>query len=129
MDRELTVYVVDDDLGVREGLGRLLRAEGLRVRLCSSVDELMSDHPAAPGCVLVDLSAHRKQPSGLAEQLRARGAGIPVIALTGDEREDVAREAFAAGASLFFRKPVDGRALIDAIKWVTSHEKMTRRNP
>jgi len=36
---------VDDDPGVREGLGRLLRAEGLRVRLCSSVDEMTRRNP------------------------------------------------------------------------------------
>jgi FixJ family two-component response regulator len=128
MNRELTVYVVDDDPGVREGLGRLLRAAGLRVRLCADVEEVIAHRAPDGGCALVDLSAQRQEPRGLAERLRAAGQDIPVIALTGSEREDVAREAFAAGASLFFRKPVDGRALLDAIEWVTRHDH-PRRNP
>ena len=128
MDRELTVYVLDDDSGVREGLGRLLRAAGLRVQLFANLEELASGSPAMPGCLLVDLSAQRTRQGRLVDVLRARGHDIPLIAITGDEREDVAREAQAVGASLFFRKPVDGRALVDAIEWVTRHNVPGRKS-
>lgn len=129
MGRELTVYVVDDDRGVREALGRLLRAAGLRVRSCATPEELLEgDPPEIPGCVVVDLSSQRDRNRLLAERLHERGLPLPVIVLTGDERETVAREAHDAGARLFFRKPVDGRALLDAIEWVTSDD-IPGRNP
>ena len=40
--RPLVVYVVDDDAGVREGLGRLMRSAGYEVKPCASVDQLLS---------------------------------------------------------------------------------------
>ena len=122
MDRSLVVYVVDDDAAVREGLGRLMRSAGFQVRACANVDQLLSSaERGLAGCVLLDLSLERRGGCRVAERLRERGTPLPVIALTGDDRDGASREARAAGAQFMLRKPVDGRALLDAIEWVTSH--------
>ena len=119
----LVVYVVDDDVGVREGLGRLMRSAGFRFESCESVEDLLS-RPGRPpaGCVLLDLSAGRISARSVAARLRAKGLPLPMIALTGDERDGAVAAARAMGAKLLFRKPVDGRALLDAIEWVTHNE-------
>jgi FixJ family two-component response regulator len=122
MDRRpLVVYVVDDDAGVREGLGRLVRTAGYDVRPCATVDQFLSGVDVrSAGCVLLDLSLDRRGQAPLAWRLVERGLPMPVIALTGDEREAAGRQARACGARFLLRKPVDGRALLDAIEWVTT---------
>ena len=70
--------------------------------------------------MLLDLSLDRNDEPPVAWRLLERGFPIPVIALTGDERECASRHARAAGARFLLRKPVDGRALLDAIEWVTN---------
>ena len=53
MTGEFTVYLVDDDTGVRKGLSRLLRARGYDVRPCSSPEEFLQQHDAQLALVLV----------------------------------------------------------------------------
>jgi FixJ family two-component response regulator len=121
----LVVYVLDDDAAVRAGLCRFFRAAGLRDRPCATVDELLEGLDSArPACVLFDLSVGHRDGPGLAERLGDRGLQVPLIAVSGRYDVHAGRDARAAGASLLFRKPVDGRALLDAIEWVTA-----ARNP
>ena len=116
--RDSIIYVLEDDAGVREGLGRLLRSEGVEVRGCASIDELLDQaEPERTGCVLFDLSVTRSKPRPLRDCLAARGIDFPLIALTGSDGCAAATNARAAGASLLFRKPVDARALLDAVNW------------
>ena len=119
--KPLVVYVVDDDLGVRTGLSRFIRAAGLAAEPFESLDEMLAERHRTcdPACVLVDLSESRRGGRPLDARLRERGVAWPLIAISGDERNSAAREARASGASFLLRKPIDGRALLDAIEWVT----------
>ena len=112
-DEALTIYVLDDDAGVREALGRLMRASGFRVCTCASEEEFVAAaDPDRPGCVLFDLSMH------LSESLATR-VRLPLIALTGRFEEGAEADARRRGAAFLLHKPADARALIDAIRWVT----------
>ncbi len=113
------VYVVDEDASVREGLGLLMRSAGFKVRTCASGDELV-DMPgiSAPGCVLYGLASGDTAGAPLADRLRDLGVDLPLIALSAREGREPDRAARAAGARLLLRKPVDDRALLDAIHWV-----------
>lgn len=113
------VYVVDEDPDVRDGLCLLMRSAGFKVRSCASGDELV-DMPgiSVPGCVLFGLSAAGTSSVPLADRLGERGLDLPLIALTAREGRESDREARAAGARFLMRKPVDDRALLDAIHWV-----------
>ena len=112
-DEALTIYVLDDDAGVREALGRLMRASGFQVRTCASEEELVAAaDPDRPGCVLFDLGV------ALSEPLAARVA-MPLIALTGGFEDEAETEARRRGADFLLHKPADARALMDAIRWVT----------
>lgn len=123
----LVVYVLDDDAAVRAGLCRFLRAAGLRERPCADMDELLAGIEARDrACVLFDLSAGRRDTSDLGGRLHELGIDVPLIAVSGRQDDHAQRDARAAGASLFFRKPVDGRALLDAIEWVTQGDPLPR---
>ena len=57
MTDKFTVYLVDDDAGVRKALSRLLRAKGYEVQSHVSAQEFLERHdPAAPGCAVLDVA-------------------------------------------------------------------------
>jgi len=51
------------------------------------------------------------------EELKARNIHLPIIVVTGDDDSETRRKAQKMKAAGFFRKPVDGPALLDAINW------------
>jgi DNA-binding response OmpR family regulator len=55
-----------------------------------------------------------------------RGIQLPVIAVSARDDEEARRAARDLGAQFFFRKPVDGQALLDAIHWATRSSEKTR---
>jgi FixJ family two-component response regulator len=56
MTEQLTVIIVDDDLGIREALDRLLRSVGLQVNASASVPEFVKDgRPEVPACLILDI--------------------------------------------------------------------------
>lgn len=117
---DLVVYVVDDDDSVRNSIARLLRTSGFSVRPYASAQAFLDDvTPATQGCVLMDMTM--PQMSGLRAQARMRemGIGLPLIALSARESNQVRETTQSLGARFFLHKPVDEQALLDAIAWVT----------
>jgi len=112
-----TIYVVDDDPLVRDGLDSLLRSVGYEVRAFSSVDEF-ARHPrtAEPSCLVLDV--RMPGPSGLDFQARlsASGDSIPIIFLTGHGDVPMSVRAMKAGAVEFLLKPFREQDLLDAIR-------------
>ena len=119
------VYIVDDDDSVRTGLSRLMRSARLDSRDFSSAEEFLAEiDERADGCVLMDITMPRLSGLQLQMELKRRGADIPVIAVSARDDADTRNLAHQLGARFFFRKPVDGQALIDAIQWVlASHAR------
>jgi FixJ family two-component response regulator len=123
------VFVVDDDPSARKGLARLLRAAGHRVREFASADEFLDAvEPELSGCVMV-LDARMPGLSGeeLQAELEAREVEVPVIVITADDAPETRRKAQKMKAAGFFRKPVDGTALLDAIRWARRSEQRGRQ--
>ncbi|MEX0322983.1 MAG: response regulator transcription factor [Puniceicoccaceae bacterium] len=112
------VYLLDDDRSVRNGFSRLLRAAGYQVESYHSSDDLLDqvDHTSV-GCLVMDLRMPGKTAEAIRSELDKRGAQLSIIIVTGDDSEETRIIAQKAGAAGFFRKPVDGSALLDAIKW------------
>ena len=69
------------------------------------------------GCVVLDVRMPGLAGSSLQTELASRGVSMPVIIVTADEDPETRHRARQAGAVAFFRKPVDGPALLDAIEW------------
>jgi FixJ family two-component response regulator len=110
------VYVVDDDVSVRESLELLIRCHGWRPETFETAEEFLSRPPSfAPSCLLLD----HKLPtiSGLALQKRliADRVEMPVIFVTCYGDVPLAVEAMKAGAIEFLNKPFDDGLLLAAI--------------
>jgi FixJ family two-component response regulator len=109
------VYVVDDDMRVREGLSALLRANGRDVHAFESGREFL-DTPRQNGVACLILDLRMPDMSGLeVQKLVSRDAPIPVIFITG--RGDVPSTVLAmkGGAVDFLTKPLDEDALMRAV--------------
>jgi FixJ family two-component response regulator len=118
--KPFVVFVVDDDVAVRDGLSLLMRSAGFQVRSCGTEEELLAlSSDATAGCVLMDMSVPAGPGAPLGTRLRERGVHLPLIALTAGAEDAADRCARAAGAQFLLRKPVDDRALLDAISWVS----------
>ena len=112
-----TVFVVDDDEGVRNSLRFLLKSVGLTTQTLSSASEFLDTYkPSQPGCLVLDVRMPGMSGLELQEQLNVRGAVIPVIFITGHGDIPMAVEAMQQGAFDFLQKPFRDQELIDRIQ-------------
>ena len=110
------VFVVDDDISVRESLELLLRSVGLKTQTFSSGhDFLVSAQPCGPSCAVLDMSLPDTDGLALQQRLSTDRAGTPIVFLTGHADIPTTVRAMKAGAVEFFAKPVQDEALLDAI--------------
>lgn len=127
IEREATIFVVDDDPSVRRGLERLLRAAGYRVETYSSADQFLEhDLLEGPGCLVLDVRMPGKGGLHLQQRLADRGSLLPVIFITGHGDVPTVVRAMKTGAVDFLLKPFDDEELLAAV-----HQALTgkRRAP
>jgi FixJ family two-component response regulator len=123
MRDELTVYVVDDDAGVRDSLALMLGLAGYRTALFAHAEAFLAAWRAEwAGCVVADLRLPGKSGLELQAELRARGAMLPFIIITAHGDVPSARSAFQADAVDFLEKPFDHAQLRAAIETGFSRE-------
>ena len=112
------VFVIDDDKSARNGLERLVRAAGYNVSTYSSANEFLATlYPNISGCVILDARMPGMSGEDLVEKLMGLGENLSIIFVTADDDPAIKQKAKKMGAAGFFRKPVDGAALLDAIDW------------
>ena len=112
------IFVVDDDRSTRRGIARLLRAAGNDVRdFASAHDFLEAFIPGTPGCLVLDARMPGLTGEELQAELELRKVDLPIIVVTADDDPAIRLRAQKMRAAGFFRKPVDGHALLDAIDW------------
>lgn len=117
IDRPPTVYIVDDDQGIREALALLMRTVGLAATTYASGLAFLDDYtPAMRGCVLADLRMPGISGLTLIERLAARHNRMPIIMLSGYGTIPVAVRAVQAGAFDFIEKPFDDQTLLDRVQ-------------
>jgi len=121
------VYLIDGDESVRRALQRLLRSAGLDVKAFSSAEEFLQSGNLGEqrACIILDIRMPGMTGFDLQEKLVSKGIRIPVITVSAFDDAATRERARKLGATAFFRKPVDGEALIDAIHWamgITKHD-------
>ena len=122
-----TVFVVDDDEGVRNSLRFLLKPLGLTTRALASAGEFLETYkPSQPGCLILDVRMPGMSGLELQQQLNLRGATIPVIFITGHGDVPMAVEAMQAGAFEFLQKPFRDQDLIDRIQRALERDARSR---
>jgi len=109
------VFVLDDDISVRESLELLIRAAGWEPRLFATAAEFLAElPPALPSCLVLDMAL--PDLDGLDVQKRIAGRqDMPVIVITGYGSVAMTVEAMKAGAAEFLTKPFPDGVLLDAI--------------
>jgi len=120
-----TVFVVDDDVSVRESLELLLGNEGWQPEMFASAqDFLNSPHALVPSCLLLDISL--PGPSGLDLQKRVaiERPDIPIIFITGYGDVPKTVQAMKAGAVEFLTKPFNDEQLLMAIRQALERSRL-----
>lgn len=113
---EPTVFVVDDDPAVRESLAMLLDSAGHRAACFETAGAFLDAFdPAASGCAIIDLRLPGIDGLELQDELRARGACLPVVFLTGHADVPAAVQALKHGAMDFVQKPFDADSLLGLV--------------
>src|ERR1700756_1103009 len=109
--------VVDDDPGVRDSLGKLLRSAGFRVSLLGSVREFLeADRPEGPACLVLDVRLPGQSGLELQRELARAERELPIIFITGHGDIPMSVQAMKGGAIEFLTKPFRDQDLLDAIQ-------------
>jgi two-component system response regulator FixJ len=117
MANDPIVYVIDDDDGARHSLEFLLDCAGIRVRSFASADAFLEASPPLAGaCVVTDVRMPGMSGIELVEEMMRRGAGAPVIVITGHADVPLAIQAMRAGVADFIEKPFDDEVMLGAIR-------------
>lgn len=118
------VFVVDDDISVRESLELLIGTEGWRVETFASAQEFL-ERPRVllPSCLVLDITLPGLNGLDLQERVARERTDMPIIFITG--HGDVAKtvRAMKGGAVEFLTKPFDGEALLCAIRQALERSK------
>ncbi|MEA2888739.1 MAG: hypothetical protein QOI05_3702 [Bradyrhizobium sp.] len=116
-DQPPTVMVIDDDPGVRDSLGKLLRSAGLQVSLFGSVSEFLgADLPAGPTCLVLDVRLPGQSGLELQRELAGAKRQLPIIFITGHGDIPMSVQAMKGGAIEFLTKPFREQDLLEAIQ-------------
>jgi len=111
------VYVVDDDISVRQSLELLIRNEGWRPELFETAQEfLCTPKTSLPSCLLLDLSLPGLNGLDLQKRVAADRVEMPIIFITGHGDVPATVQAMKAGAVEFLTKPFADDVILGAIK-------------
>jgi RNA polymerase sigma factor (sigma-70 family) len=123
---ESIIYVVDDDVEVRESLSSLFRSVDFSVALFDSVPKLLAYRmPAMSGCIVLDVRL--KGESGLAAHERiARQMGLPIIFMTAHADVEMCVQAMKRGAVDFIEKPFRYQRMLDAVTTALASDRLRR---
>jgi DNA-binding NtrC family response regulator len=110
------IYVVDDDVSVREGVGRLIRSAGLNVKTFPTAQETIASlQQELPRCLVLDVQLPDINGFELQQQLAKKDLQVPIIFLTGYGDIPQSVRAMKAGAIEFLTKPFHDEVLLNAI--------------
>ena len=122
------VFVVDDDLSVREALGSLIRSAGLKVETFASAQEFLARPRAdVPSCLVLDVRLPGLSGLELQKRMAKVNIEIPIIFITGHGDVPTTVQAMKAGAVEFLTKPFRDEDLLEAIQQAIKRDRAARR--
>jgi FixJ family two-component response regulator len=119
------VFVVDDDVSVRESLELLIQNEGWQPKTFASAQEFL-DCPRAlvPNCLLLDISLPGMNGLDLQKRIAVERTDMPIIFITGSGDVPMSVQAMKAGAVEFLTKPFNDVVLLTAIRQALERSRM-----
>ena len=122
-----TVFIVDDDASIREGLGNLLESVGISAEHFESAEAFRDRWDRTRGgCLLLDARLPGMSGVEFQEVLNASGVGIPVIFMTAHGDMPMVRKVLKAGAVEFLIKPFQKEELLQAVNLAFAFDRERR---
>ena len=117
-----TVFIVDDDAGVRESIHDLVESVSLHAESFATAQGfLSSERRDSPSCLVLDVRLPDASGLDLQQELSRAGVRIPIIFITGHGDEKMRLQALRAGAVEFLSKPFDDEILLDSVRAAMSN--------
>jgi FixJ family two-component response regulator len=124
----VTVFVIDDDAGVRASIQGLLKSVRLRCECFETAEEfLRGKRPDGPSCLVLDVSLPGVNGLEFQRELADAGFQIPIIFITGHGDIPMTVKAMKSGAVEFLTKPFQDQALLDAIQQALDRDRAARQ--
>ena len=128
-ENEATVFVIDDDAGIRDALRRLLGSVGLHVSTFSSAAEFLASRlPDAPSCLILDVRLPGVSGLDFQTELAKADILVPIIFITGHGDIPMTVRAMKAGAIEFLSKPFRDQDLLDAVQLGLERDRTRRES-
>jgi RNA polymerase sigma factor (sigma-70 family) len=123
---EQTVFIVDDDVAIRDALALLLGLKGYRTAIYSSAEDFLAAYRKDwRGCLVLDIKMGGMSGLELQARLSEQGCELPIVVITGHGDAGSARTALKSGAVDFLEKPLDDEQLVAAV--ATALERDAKR--
>ena len=124
---EAMVFIVDDDVGMRESLKSLIRSVGLRVEtFASAQDFLLGTRPDLPACLVLDVRLPGLSGLDLQKRMAEVELEIPIVFISGHGDIPMSVRAMKAGAVEFLTKPFRDQELLDAVQQAIERDRNAR---
>jgi FixJ family two-component response regulator len=124
-----TVFIIDDDAGMRASIQGLLKSVGLASQSFASPDEfLRSKRSEGPNCLILDVRLPGVNGLDFQRKLTEAGIHIPIIFITGYGDIPMSVRAMKSGAVEFLAKPFNDQDLLDAVQQALDRDRLTRKN-
>jgi FixJ family two-component response regulator len=121
-----TVFIIDDDVGVRMSIQGLLKSAGLYSESFGTAEEFLESRRSdGPSCLVLDVSLPEVDRLELQQKLANAGLLIPIIFITGHGDIPVTVKAIKSGAVEFLTKPFIDQDLLNAIQQAFHHDRIT----
>ena len=122
-----TVFIVDDDRGMRQSIQDLVESVGLRAESFATGGEFLKRKPTNdPSCLVLDVRLPQMSGLDFQRQLAETGMQIPIIFITAHGDIPMSVRALKSGAVEFLTKPFRDQDLLDAIQEALQHDRATQ---
>jgi FixJ family two-component response regulator len=119
-----TVFIIDDDRGMRQAIEDLVESVGLRAESFASGEEFLSRRPTSgPSCLVLDVRLPQMSGLDFQRRLAESGMQIPIIFITAHGDIPMSVRALKSGAVEFLTKPFRDQDLLDAIQQALQHDR------
>jgi FixJ family two-component response regulator len=122
-----TVFIIDDDAGMRQAVQDLVESVGLRAESFATGQEFLGrQHTSNPGCLVLDVRLPQMSGLDFQRQLAEIGVQIPIIFITAHGDIPMSVRALKSGAVEFLTKPFRDQDLLDAIQQALQRDRAAR---
>jgi FixJ family two-component response regulator len=128
MNKEQTIFVVDDEPDVRAALNMLIKSVGLTPEIYETPEAYLNAYdPERPGCLVLDMRMPGMSGLDLQQKLASMGLHPPIIMISGHGEIPNAVQAMQSGAIDFLQKPVSDQLLLDRIQQALRLDEVNRK--